>query len=142
MPTTAAARAQRAKTIDELAYEYEVAKQGVAFAKAQLDKAEAELLASVPAELEGSLTTESDFYKVTTTGKLTRTLDEAKLAQVQSVLPQGIFERCIRYKPELSIRDYRYLENNEPEFFRVLAEAVTTKPAKTSVKVERLTIEE
>lgn len=142
MNRSAATRDQRAKTIDELAYDYEMAKQAVAYAKTQLDQAEAALVAAVPCELEGSLTTESDFYKITTTGKLTRTLDEKKLAEVQAAVPTGVYERVIRYKPELSIRDYRYLENNEPEFFRVLAEAVTTKPAKTSVKVERLTIEE
>lgn len=142
MGTVTAAREQRAKTLDELAYDYEVAKQGVAYAKTQLDQAEAALLAAVPAELEGSLTTESDFYKVVTTGKLTRTLDEKRLAEVQATVPQGVFERVIRYKPELSLRDLRYLENNEPEYYRVFAEAITTKPAKTSVKVERIQIEE
>lgn len=138
MATTAAARTQRAKTIDELAYEYEVAKQGVAFAKAQLDKAETELLASVPAELEGSLTTESDFYKVTTTGKLTRKIDASKLDAVRACVPAPIFDRVIKYTPDLSLRDLRYLEMNQAEYYRVFAEAITTKPAKTSVSVERL----
>jgi hypothetical protein len=48
------------------------------------------------------------------------------------------FDRVIRYKPDLSLRDLRYIEDNEPEYYRAFAGAITTKPAKTSLKVERL----
>lgn len=142
MSRTAAARDERAKTIDELAYDYEMAKQALAFAKGQLDDAETALVAAVPCELEGSLTTESDFYRIVSTGKLTRTLDAGKLDALRAVIPAAIYDRVIRFKPDLSLRDLRYLELNEPEYYRAFAEAITTKPAKTSVKVERIEIEE
>lgn len=142
MSRTAAARDERAKTIDELAYDYEMAKQALAYAKGQLDDAEAALVAAVPCELEGSLTTESDYYRITTVGKLNRTLDAGKLEALRAVIPAAIYDRVIRFKPDLSLRDYKYLENNEPAYFAAFAEAVTTKPAKTSVKVERIEIEE
>lgn len=136
--TASAQPMQRAKTLDELAYDYETAKQGVEFARQQLDDAERALLASVPVELEGSTTTATEFYKITTTGKLTRTLDPDALAQVRVVVPDAVFLRVIRFKPELSLRDYRYLEANEPAFYRAFADCITTKPAKTAIKVERV----
>ena len=139
---TALKRAERPKTLDELAYDLEVAKAGALMAKEQVEAAEQALLAAVPCELEGALTTESAFYKITTTGKLTRTLETDKIGALRAVIPAAIFDRVIRFKPDLSLRDLRYLEDNEPEYYRAFAEAITTKPAKTSVKVERLTIEE
>lgn len=138
---TAPQRAERPKTLDELAYDLEVAKAGAAMAKEQVEAAEQALLAAVPCELEGSLTTASAFYKITTTGKLTRTIEADKIGALRAVIPAAIFYRVIRLKPDLSLRDLRYLEDNEPEYYRAFAEAITTKPAKTSVKVERLTEE-
>lgn len=142
MNRSAAARDERAKTIDELAYDYEMAKQAVAYAKTQLDAAEAALVAAVPCELEGSLTTEGDYYRVVTTGRLIRTIDVKKLDEIRALVPAAIFSRVFKFSPELSVRDYRFVENNEPEIFKVIAEAVTAKPGKTGLKVERLVIEE
>ena len=129
---------KREKTIDELAFDLEVAKAELILTKNAVEDAEQALIAAVPCELEGSTTTTTAYYKIVTTGKLTRSLDEARLAQVQSVVPQKIYERVIRYKPDLSLRDLRYLESNEPEYYRAFAEAITTKPAKTSIKVDRI----
>lgn len=138
---TAPQRAERPKTIDELAYDLEVAKAGAAMAKDQVEAAEQALLAAVPCELEGSTTTLGSFYRITATGKLTRSLETDKIGALRAVIPAAIFDRVIRFKPDLSLRDLRYLEDNEPEYYRAFAEAITTKPAKTSVKVERLSEE-
>lgn len=124
--------------VDQLAYDYETARESLAAAQQRVAMAEAALLAAVPAKLEGSLTTALEFYKVTTTGKLNRALDAAKLEALRAAIPATIFDRVIRYKPDLSLRDLRYMEDNEPEYYRAFAGAITTKPAKTSLKVERL----
>ena len=129
-------------TLDELAFAYELAKADLTVAKSALDTAEAALLNAVPCELEGSTSIKTEYYKITSTGKLTRNLDESKLGQVQTVVPQAIFERVIRYKPDLSLRDLRYIESNEPEYYRAFAEAITTKPAKSAIKVERIETKE
>lgn len=138
---TAPQRAERPKTLDELAYDLEVAKAGAAMAKDQVEAAEQALLAAVPCDLEGSTTTLGSFYRITATGKLTRSLETDKIGALRAVIPAAIFDRVIRFKPDLSLRDLRYLEDNEPEYYRAFAEAITTKPAKTSVKVERLSEE-
>lgn len=130
--------APAAISVDQLAYDYEIAREELAAAQQRVAQAETALLAAVPAKLEGSQTTEFDFYRVTTTGKLTRTLDAAKLGELRAVIPPAIYSRVIKLKPDLSLRDLRYMEDNEPEYYRAFASAITTKPAKTSVKVERL----
>lgn len=128
--------------VDELAYDLECARTALADAKEQVDRAEEALLAEVPFELEGSKTTTSAHYKITTTGKLTRAVDAEQLERVRAVVPPAIFARVIRMKPDLSLRDLRYIEANEPDLYRAFALAITTKPAKTAIKVERLIIED
>jgi hypothetical protein len=124
--------------IDALAYALEVAKDSVVEARLQLERAEGALLAAVPFELEGSTTTRSTHYKITTTGKLTRAVDAQQLEAVRSIVPSAIFDRVVRFKPDLSLRELRYVEQNEPELYRAFATAITTSPAKTSVKVARI----
>lgn len=128
--------------IDDLAYALECARANLEDAREQVEDAERALLALVPFELEGSKTTTSPHYKITTTGKLTRTVDAEQLERVRAVVPPAIFQRVVRMKPDLSLRDLRYIEANEPDLYRAFALAITTKPAKTSIKVERLIIED
>lgn len=128
--------------IDGLAYALEVAKANFAEAKQQVDRAEGALLAAVPFDLEGSKTTRSTHYKITTTGKLTRSVDSEQLESVRSMVPLAIFNRVVRFKPDLSVRELRYVEQNEPELYRAFATAITTSPAKTAIKVERIIIED
>ena len=132
-------RNPKTKSLDELAYDLEVAKSALTIAKQQVEDAEAALLEAVPTPLEGSETSETQFYKITTTGKLNRALDAERLPAVQGRIPAAIFDRVIKFKPELSLRDLRFVEANEPDLYAIFAEAITTKPAKTAVKVERLT---
>ena len=106
------------KSVDELAYDLEVAKAGLAVAKQAVEDAETALIAAVPVEEEGSITTASQHYRITTTGKLNRTLDVEKLMDVATRVPKEIFARVIRMKPELSLRDLRYVEQNEPDVYR------------------------
>ena len=134
-------RNPKTKSLDELAYDFEVAKSALAACKQQLEDAEAALLEAVPTPLEGSETSETQFYKITTTGKLTRSLDVEKLDGVRAHVPPQIYERVIRMKPDLSLRDLRYLETNEPAYYAAFTDAITTKPAKTAIKVERITEE-
>lgn len=101
--------------------------------------AESDLAHLVPVKPEGSTTTTVDGYKVTTTGVINRSLDEAVLSIVKAELPAAIFERAVRYKPALDLTGVRYLQQNEPQHYALLAQAITAKPGKTAVKVERVT---
>jgi hypothetical protein len=80
---------------------------------------------------EGSSSFESCGMRVTLTGKLTRTLDPKKWEEIKHTIPDRLHP--IEYKPTLILQAIRYLENNEPETFKQVSAAITTRPAKVAV---------
>lgn len=80
---------------------------------------------------EGSSSFESCGLRVTLTGKLTRTLDPKKWEEIKHTIPTDLHP--VDYKPSLILPAIRYLENNEPETFKQISQAITTKPAKVAV---------
>lgn len=84
---------------------------------------------------EGTTRVQVGPYTVSVTTKLTRTLDAARVATLDQAIPPEILRRLIEYKPSLNLREYRYLEANEPQHFQALVSAVTTKPAKPTIDV-------
>lgn len=124
--------------IDQAAYALQVAKQNEDAAKAERLKAEEALIALVGAKEEGTTRAETEYFKITTTGKLTRKLDEAAYAAVADSIPEAIRARLIRVKHDLVLTELRFLQNNEPEIYGLIAGAITTSPAKTAVSVEVL----
>ena len=87
---------------------------------------------------EGSQSTKTEWFKVTTTAKLNRSLIQDALADVQSQVPQAIYEQVIQYKPSLSLAGLRACEKANPDAYRAFCQAIVTKPAKASVKVDLL----
>lgn len=85
---------------------------------------------------EGATSYKIPGYRITITGVVNRTVDPVMLAQVKAVMPPGLFDQAIRYKPDIILTGLRYLQNNEPEAYGLLAQAITAKPGKTQVKVE------
>lgn len=125
-------------TIDELAYRLKLAKKRENEAKEERLDLEELIIKKVGAETEGAFTVKGDSYQITTTGKLTRTINEKLLPEVQSEIPTPLFERLFRYKPSLNTKELKYIENNEPEYYAIVAKAITTKPAKTAVSFKEL----
>lgn len=124
--------------IDTLAEKIEAAKAREDAARAERIALEEDLLPLLTARNEGAITEHGDAYKVTVTYGVNRTLDAAALAAVKSELPAALFEQAIEYAPKLKLAGVRYLQNNEPQAYAVLAQALTAKPAKPSVRVERI----
>lgn len=85
---------------------------------------------------EGSSTIKPDGYKVTITGKINRTLDPAAWDSVADKVPANLSP--VSYKPTLDSRGLKYLQNSEPEIYRVVAQAITAKPGKPAIKVEKV----
>lgn len=83
---------------------------------------------------EGAETHEVGPYKLTITGKLTRTWDMTQLEALLPGIPEAL--RPVRSKLEVDTRGIKWLENNEPEIYEVLTQALVVKPAKTEIKVE------
>lgn len=79
-------------------------------------------------KLEGTTTKEIENYKVSVTTKLTRTLDYDKYVALG--LPKAL--QFVEFKPTINLNAYRVASLAEP----AIALCVTSKPAKTSVKVE------
>jgi hypothetical protein len=100
-------------------------------------KAEKALLKLIPQDkAEGTSTLKQGDYKITLTAKLNRTLDADAYHAIVDQIPVDL--RPVRYKAELDLKGIRYLENNEPDTYALIAHCINTKPAKAAVKVEAL----
>ena len=124
-------------TIDELAFELEVAKAKEASANAARIGAEQRLIELLGAKEEGAETHRGDQYKVTITGVMNRRFDAEALAGVAVQLSPELMGHCVRYKPEPISEGICYLRNNEPEAYAVLATALKVTPGKAQVRIER-----
>lgn len=126
----------RGQFLTDLVRDYDLAKVRLERAKENFSVLEATLLAEVGHKDEGSTVVYIDDHKITTTGKLTRKLDEQTWAKIVQQLPPTLVGMLIRNKPELNLRAFRDLERANPDAYSIVAEAVITKPAKASIKVE------
>ena len=124
--------------IDRLGYKLNQVKKAESEVRETRLLIEDQIIELVGAKPEGAFTVKGDQYHLTTTGKLTRTLIEDQIPALQSTLPQPIFDRLIRYKPSLDLKELRYLEANEPQIYTLAAKAFTTKPAKIAVSVKEV----
>lgn len=116
----------------------EQARAQKAIAERALLDAENAVLKFIDSKPEGSVTHTDDEYKVVATYGFNRTIDQDALPMVHQLVGSEIFNRVFPVVSKLSLSDLRYFQLNEPEIYRALAQAVTTKPAKTNVKLEVL----
>lgn len=123
-------------SIDNLAAQWEAAKLEEARAIAARIGIEQRMTEVLGVREEGAQQHRGEHYKVTITGVLNRKFDEAALSAVAGRIPTPLLLQAVRYKPEPITAGLRYLRNNEPETYAVLAEALTVTPGKPSVKVE------
>ena len=126
------------QSLDRALAELEVAKAAETEATLRRNKAESAVLA-----LAGELPMEGtyrlpagDLIAVIQTS-IRRTVDADKLNQIAPQIPEAIGKRLFRWKPELETRELRYLEANEPQLYNIVAAAITAKPAKPSIRLER-----
>lgn len=124
-------------SLDDLAAALLEAKKVEAEARDMRIAIEQQIIETVGVKDEGAFTVKSDRFKVTTTGKLTRKVDWKKYHAVCEVrIPEAL--RPVRIKEELDTKLIKHLESNEPELFAVMAECLTTSPAKPAVSVTPL----
>ena len=127
-----------ASRLDQLAYELELAKQAEQQAKDHRLTIEQQLCEFVGVKEEGSYSVKGDYYKVTTVSGFTRKVDEKKWQALKQRLPANIAEKVVRTKLEVDTRQLNSLRGLDPAHYNLVAEAITTKPKKVSVKYERL----
>ena len=90
---------------------------------------------------EGSASVEAGHYKLTVTQAIRRKVDADLLAEIAPSIPEAIGARLIRWKPDLVLRELRYLEANEPAIYATVARAIEAKPGKPSIKLENVAVE-
>lgn len=120
--------------LETLANAWRKAKRAENEARAKRVAVEQQIIDATGCREEGSQTHEAGPYKITVTGKLNRTLDQAAWEQIAPQIPEQM--RPVSYAPKLDVKGLRYLQNNEPETFRLIAPAITTKPGKPAVSIK------
>lgn len=118
----------------EIAEDLFNAKLEESFAEAKRIALEQELIALVGAKEEGAQTHEIGDFKVTITGRINRKIDWSIFDKdIASKIPESLHP--VKVKRELDETGVKYLANNEPQLYKILAKALTVKPAKTSVTI-------
>lgn len=126
MPRTAIKNT--ARLFDEYKRHYDYAKERMESARADL-----EYLVASAAELEGTVTTKFEGGEIKAGYGLRRTLDEARWEEIKAQVPEHLSP--VVYKPSLELKGLRYLEEREPDLYKIIATAITEKPSKVSIKV-------
>lgn len=121
------------KTPELLAQDWLDAKAEENAARAKRIEIEEELLAILPCREEGSQTIKlENGMRVVTEGRMTRSIDAKVLQDDWNDLP-AIIQGTFHWKPDLKITCFKSLEDDHKA---LIAKYVTTKPAKSGVKVE------
>lgn len=125
--------------LDRAAARLEAIKSEEAALRARRLQAENDILDLVSATTnEGTVTTTGALYTIKVTYGINRTVDRAAFDAIKGDIPDAIRDRIIRWKPEVDLRELRYVQQREPAVYGVLAQAITAKPAKPSVSVEAI----
>ena len=87
---------------------------------------------------EGTTHVEDGNYKITVRCAMNRAIDRDVLCQIANDIPEPIAKRLFRWKPELDLKELRYIQSNEPQLYGIVAQAITMKSAKPAISVERI----
>lgn len=121
-------------TPEQLCQEWLEAKAAENSAKAKREEIEAKLLEHVQSKPEGSATTKLDGFKVVTTGRINRRVDEGVWMAIRSEIPAQLWP--VKHKLAVDDRGVRWLQDNDPGNWLKVSEAFMSSPGKTQVKVE------
>ena len=133
-PTDGANDMADQQTLENLADEWRNAKRDEEEARQSRIAIEQQIINVTGCKEEGSETHRAGDRKVRVTGKLNRTLDQAAWESIAPTIPEAM--RPVEYAPKLDTKGLRYLENNEPEVYKRVCEAIVTKPGKPAVEVK------
>lgn len=97
-------------------------------------KAEQALLKAFnPSRLEGTEHKACGQFQVTVVNKLNRTLDIEKYREIVDMLPEHL--QFVRFKPDIELKTLRLAEAYNSD---LIAQCVTTKPAKAAIEIREL----
>jgi len=125
------------RTAEIIANEWLNAKQVEKKANTLRIELENELIALLGMKAEGSETHNLDGFKVVITGKMNRKLDVNAYREVMESIPSDLCPVRVVEEYKLEDAGCRWLSENKPDVWGILAKAITTTPAKPSVNVTR-----
>lgn len=82
---------------------------------------------------EGQKTYDGGEWKVVVKAPLITAMDWKKWESVKEQIPENLHPT--RWKPELDEKGVKWLQNNEPDVYAILATALTVKPGAVQVTV-------
>ncbi len=102
-------------------------------AKARRIEIEEAIVTQLGVREEGSQTHDLGTHKIIVTGVINRTLDKEVWESIKEKIAED--RRPVTYEPKLDVAGVKWLQKNDPDTYRVFAQALTIKPGKTNVKV-------
>ena len=123
---------RKPQPVDVLGFELAKAKELEASAREKRVQIEQKLIEAIGAKEEGATTQSGNYFKVTTTGKLTRKLDVQAFNRIAAQLGE---HAPVKTTVSLDVRKLKKLAVDEPALFSMMLDVIETKPAKTAVTV-------
>lgn len=120
--------------IEPLAREWMKHKHAETNAQKKRLETEVKLVEAIGAKPEGAETHDIGKYKVTLTGKMTRSLVMPEWEKVKSKIDMNLWP--VKTVTSADATGCKYLANNDPEIWAMVSSAFITKPAKTAVAVK------
>ncbi|MGI0120313.1 DUF7173 family protein [Zooshikella sp. RANM57] len=87
-------------------------------------------------ELEGSRSETTPRFKVRTTSKFDRKVDQTKVSHVKRLVGEETFNKIFRTKYEVDVKALRSLRDENQRKYAMVTNVITTTPSKTSVVIE------
>jgi hypothetical protein len=122
------------QTLPDLVQRLLEARQIEAGATAARIQLEQDIIQLVGVKEEGSETHNAGLFRVTVTGKLSRSMNWEIWDRISGAIAPELHP--VKKKRELDEKGVKYLQANEPEIYAVLSQALTVKPGKPSVEVK------
>lgn len=120
--------------LHSLAHQLATAKANEEAAKTERLRIESEILQHIEAKPNGTSSKKfEDDTKLTVVFSTTYKLDLSKWEAIKSAIPTQLHP--IKLKQEPDVAGIRWLKENRPDLYNVIAECVTATPAKPSVSV-------
>ena len=123
---------RKPQPVDVLGFELAKAKELEASAREKRVQIEQQLIEAIGATEDGATTQTGNYFKVTTTGKLTRKLDVQAFNRIAAQLGE---HAPVKTTVSLDVRKLKKLAVDEPALFSMMLDVIETKPAKTAVTV-------
>ncbi|MFA5630302.1 MAG: hypothetical protein WC997_02220 [Porticoccaceae bacterium] len=122
--------------LQALCQQWQQEKRAEQVANAKRVKIEGQILALAAVKEEGSATTDTPGFKITTTGKLSRKMDWEAYQKIAAQIPDGLHP--VKTKQEIDEVGVKWLQKNRPDIYSLLPLTVT--PAKTAVSIKAVEV--